>query len=128
MKLLPDTHILLWFATDAKELPREARRLLESDDHELFFSVASIWEVATKFALQRKDFTIDPEPLRLGLLQHGFQELDVQSKHAMALRTMPHVHRDPFDRMLVAQCLVEGLTLLTADRTLSKYAAPVRLV
>jgi PIN domain nuclease of toxin-antitoxin system len=124
--LLVDTHLLLWWAAMPEELPEAARSQLESADQPLVFSVASLWEVAIKASLARKGFQIDPTALRLGLLQEGFRELPIQAEHALAVRDLPWIHRDPFDRLLVAQAQREGLRLLTADRTLLGYGEVVQ--
>ena len=92
------------------------------------FSAASIWEVAIKNGLGRNDFQIDPGVLRRGLLDNGYLELPVSSAHAAAVVGLPPLHKDPFDRLLVAQSLVEGITLLTCDTQVADYPAPVRKI
>ena len=122
MKLLPDTHLLIWLAMDSPRLTEDAKTLLLDPANEIFFSAASVWEVAIKFTLGRSpEFTLPPEDLRNGMLLHGLRELRVSSEHAMAIRSLPSTHGDPFDRLLVAQAMIEGLTLLTGDATLSTY-------
>ncbi|MDE2005249.1 MAG: type II toxin-antitoxin system VapC family toxin [Rhodospirillales bacterium] len=128
MKLLLDTHVLLWAAGAPKRLPRAARALLEDDGNELLFSAASLWEIAIKQQLGREDFRADPRLLRRGLLDNLYVELPVTGAHAAALDLLPPLHKDPFDRMLIAQALVEGITLVTADAALTKYPGPIRLV
>jgi PIN domain nuclease of toxin-antitoxin system len=128
MRLLLDTHILLWGAIEPEKLSREASSLIESPDNEMVFSALSIWEIAIKTGLGRADFRIDASILRRGLFDNGYAELAVTGAHAAALGSLPLIHRDPFDRMLVAQAAVEGLTLLTSDRTVAKYPGPIRLV
>ena len=115
MKLLLDTQILLWAAADSERLPSEARQLIESDDNVLMFSAASIWEVAIKTGLARADFVVDAEKLRRGLGDNGYQELAVTARHAAAILELPPRYKDPFDRMLLAQCHVEGLRLVLAS-------------
>ena len=95
---------------------------------ELVYSAASIWEVAIKSGLGRADFTVDPRLLRRGLLENGYTEMPVTGSHAAAVDRLPPIHRDPFDRILVAQALVEGQTLLTADEVVARYRGPVRLI
>lgn len=126
MKLLLDTHILLWAAGEPAKLPDDARLLLQDTNNELLFSPISLWEVAIKRGLGRADFTVDPRVLRRGLLDNGYSELPITSQHAVAIDTLPPIHKDPFDRMLLAQSLVEGITLMTADPVLGRYSGPIR--
>ena len=128
MRILLDTHVLLWAAGVPERLTREARDLIENPETELVFSAASLWEVAIKHGLGRDDFRVDPHLLRRGLLENGYTELPVAGLHAVALGSLPRMHKDPFDRMLVAQAQVEGITLLTADPTVARYPGPIRLV
>jgi PIN domain nuclease of toxin-antitoxin system len=128
VKLLLDTHLLLWAASNADRLPAEARALMEAPRNELVFSAASIWEVVIKRGLGRDDFRVDPPLLRRRLLQNAYSELPVTSEHAVAVYGLPPIHRDPFDRILVAQATVEGMTLLTSDHVVAEYAGPVRRV
>ena len=102
--------------------------MLESAENELFFSAASLWEVAIKSSLGRRDFELDPHVLRRGLLDNGYREIPVTSEHAVAVANMPPIHKDPFDRILVAQAIIEGITLLTADEVLQQYSGPIRAV
>lgn len=126
MKLLLDTHLLLWAAGVPERLPDEARALLEDEDAAPFFSAASLWEVAIKNGLGRADFSVDPRVLRRGLLENGYVEMAVTGTHAVAVDLLPPIHKDPFDRLLIAQARVEGLTLLTADRIVARYPGPIR--
>lgn len=128
MAFLLDTHLLLWAALDPGRLSAKARRLLESRDELLSFSHASLWEVAIKASLGRPDFDVQPDRLRAALLNAGFQELRIEAKHIHRVATLPWVHRDPFDRLLVAQAIEEGLLLLTVDRGLKPYGRFVRVV
>jgi len=128
MKLLLDTHLLLWAAGMPEKLSAAARALLEADDAELFFSAASLWEIAIKRGLGRADFQVDARLLRRGLLDNGYSELPIGSEHAVAIDSLPPIHKDPFDRLLVAQATVEGIILLTADSLVAQYPGPVRLV
>jgi len=128
MKLLLDTHLLLWAAGDPAQLSAEARALLENPENELLFSAASLWEVALKHGLNREDFRVEPRLLRRGLIDNNYRELAVTSEHAVAIESLPPIHKDPFDRMLVAQSMVEGITLLTADPVVARYPGPVRRV
>ncbi|MDK1389108.1 type II toxin-antitoxin system VapC family toxin [Sinorhizobium sp. 8-89] len=128
MNILLDTHILLWVAGTPDRLPQEARALIESRENILFFSAASLWEIAIKRGLGRPDFEADPRLLRRGLLDNGYEELSVSSAHAVEIDQLPLIHKDPFDRILIAQSIVEGVTLLTADEIVGKYPGPIRLV
>ena len=128
MKLLLDTQLLLWIAVTPERLGDAARTLIEDRDNELVFSVVSIWETAIKAALGRSDFTANPRRIRQGLLERGYQELTVTGAHALAVGELPPIHRDPFDRLLVAQAYHEGLVLLTTDRVLADYPTNIRLV
>jgi len=128
MNLLLDTHVLLWAAAQPGRLSKAARRMLGSEQNRLFFSAVSLWEIAIKRTLGRKDFRVDPRQLRRGLLEHGYLELALTGEHAVAIDRLPDVHKDPFDRMLIAQAEAEGFVLLTADEELEAYGGPVRLV
>ncbi|MBY4947664.1 type II toxin-antitoxin system VapC family toxin [Cupriavidus respiraculi] len=128
MKLLLDTHLLLWAAGMPERLSAHARAIIEARDSELFFSVASLWEIAIKRRLERTDFQVEPRLLRRGLLDNGYSELPIASEHAVAIDSLPPLHRDPFDRLLVAQATVEGITLLTSDSLVAQYPGPLRLV
>jgi len=128
MKLLLDTHLLLWAAGSPEHLPIAARPLLEDPQNELLFSAASLWEIAIKRGLGRSDFQVDARVLRRGLLDNGYQELVISSEHAVFIDSLPPLHKDPFDRILVAQANVEGITLLTADALVAQYPGPVRQV
>ncbi len=128
MKLLLDTHLLLWLAATPKKLSKKARIFIENQENELFFSAASIWEIAIKQTLGRVDFIVDAHLLRRGLLDNGYNELPVLSDHAVAVNSLPDIHKDPFDRMLIAQATVEGFVLLTADVMVAKYPGPITQV
>ena len=128
MKLLLDTHLLLWAAGQPERLSKAARELIEADDNELLFSPASLWEVVIKRGLGREDFKADARLLRRGLLDNGYSELPIGSEHVVAIDALPPLHKDPFDRILLAQAIVEGITLLTTDATVARYPAPVRAV
>ncbi|NTU51941.1 MAG: type II toxin-antitoxin system VapC family toxin [Candidatus Aminicenantes bacterium] len=128
MRLLVDTHLLLWAAAKSRRLPREARRLLEDPTHEVLFSAASLWEIVIKAALRRPDFKVDVALLRPALIEMGFAELPVSGAHAERLASLRPAHKDPFDRMLVAQSLAEPLVLLTNDSLLADYGDVVKVV
>ncbi|MGA3055280.1 MAG: type II toxin-antitoxin system VapC family toxin [Candidatus Korobacteraceae bacterium] len=126
MKLLLDTHVLLWAAGEPARLSASARRLINDADNEPLFSVASLWEIAIKRGLGRKDFQVDARLLRRGLLDNGYSELPIMSAHVVAVEDLPAIHKDPFDRLLVAQATVEGITLLTLDLVVARYPGPIR--
>ncbi len=128
MKLLLDTHVLLWAAGEPGCLSADARALIDSVENDLFFSAVSIWEIAIKRRLGRRDFQVEPRVLRRALQDNGYEELPVVSEHAMAIETLPDIHKDPFDRLLAAQAFVEGITLLTSDATLARYGGPIRKI
>lgn len=126
MKLLLDTHLLLWAAVDPDRLSVVARTLIEAPENGLFFSAASLWEIAIKRGLDRADFQADPRLLRRSMLDNGYLELPITSEHAVLVESLPPIHKDPFDRILVAQATVEGIMLLTADAIVLKYPGPVK--
>ena len=128
MKFLLDTHLLLWAAGEPGRLSKQARTLIDNPDNELLFSAASLWEVTIKRGLGREDFQVDARLLRRGLLDNGYSELPIISDHVVATESLPPIHKDPFDRILVAQATVEGVTLLTIDSWVSQYPGPIRTV
>ena len=128
MKLLLDTHLLLWAAEDYDRLPKAAQTLLDDPAHTFFFSVVSIWEVVIKASRGKGAFILDPLDLYQGLLRNGYRELPVSAPQVLAVGALPPIHKDPFDRLLLAQAQVENLTLLTADALLARYPGPVHLV
>lgn len=129
MKLLLDTQNPLWAAGQPKRLSAaKARKLLSNPRNELLFSAASLWEIAINSSLGRKDFSVEPRLLRRGLLDSGYTELPVTSQHAVSIDALPPLHKDLFDRLLLAQALIEGVTLVTGDAQLARYRGPVRKV
>jgi PIN domain nuclease of toxin-antitoxin system len=128
VKLLLDTHLLLWVAGQPERLSTLATTLLADPRNELLFSAASLWEVAIKRGLGRADFRVEPRLLRRGLLDNGYRELPIAGEHAVAIDSLPPIHKDPFDRILVAQAMIEGITLLTSDPLVAQYPGPVRQV
>lgn len=124
MNLLLDTQILLWAAGQSGRLPARAAAAMNEADT-LTFSVASLWEITIKRGLNRPDFVVEPVVMRRNLLAVGYAELPILAAHAFEIRNLPAIHGDPFDRILLAQAAVEGLTLLTSDRTLARYPGPV---
>ena len=128
MKLLLDTQILLWAAGQPHRLSLAALEFLNDAHNELLFSAASLWEIAIKNMLGREDFRVEPRRLRRGLLDNGYAELPITGQHAVSIDGLPPLHKDPFDRLLLAQALCEGITLLTSDAQLARYPGPVRWV
>jgi PIN domain nuclease of toxin-antitoxin system len=128
MRLLLDTHLLVWAALEPDRLSAAARRVMKDAGNQLTFSAASFWEIAIKRGLGRSDFRVDPRLLRRGLLDNGYTELLIGSDHALAMDGLPPLHKDPFDRILIAQAMVEGITLLTADALIAQYPGPIRRV
>ncbi|WP_338911357.1 type II toxin-antitoxin system VapC family toxin [Mycetohabitans rhizoxinica] len=128
MKVLLDTHLILWAAADAPELPAAARALLDDPACTPLFSVASLWEIVIKRGLARADFQVEPRVLRRSLLDVGYEELPIVTAHALELEHLPPIHRDPFDRILIAQAAAEGVPLVTHDAMIAKYPSLIRLV
>jgi PIN domain nuclease of toxin-antitoxin system len=128
LNLLLDTHLLLWAASEPQRLTAKARTLLLDPANHLLFSAASLWEITIKNGLERSDFNVDPRRLWRMLVINGYRELPVTSEHTVAVNDLPHLHKDPFDRILVAQARVEGLTLLTGDKLVAKYGDGVKKV
>lgn len=128
MKFLLDTHVLLWATGRPEKLSRKSRALLGDPENSLIFSAVSLLEIVIKQGIGRDDFRVDARQLRRGLLDNGYSELAITSAHALALDDLPPLHRDPFDRMLLAQSRVEGITLLTADATVLRYPGPIQKV
>jgi PIN domain nuclease of toxin-antitoxin system len=128
MRVLLDTHVLLWALAEPRRLDAETRATIESGDTEMLFSAASIWEIAIKSSLGRAGFAFDPEEIARAALETGFIELAVRWNAAALVGQLPPLHRDPFDRVLVAQAIVEPATLYTADPQLLPYSELVRRV
>ncbi len=122
--ILADTHLLLWAASNSPRLPAKARTLILEAGEQRWFSAASIWEAAIK-RTRHKQFEVNVQALRSGLLDNGWRELVVNSEHGVAVLDLPPIHNDPFDRMLLAQAKVEGLTLLTSDKIVASYPGNV---
>ena len=126
MNFLLDTHILLWAAGQPEKLSRKTRSLLSDSRNSLLFSAVSLWEIVIKQTIGREDFDVDPRLLRRGLIDNGYNEIAITSTHALAVKDLSPLHRDPFDRMLLAQSRVEGLVLLTADAVVLRYPGLVQ--
>jgi PIN domain nuclease of toxin-antitoxin system len=128
VKYLLDTHLLLWAAGQPERLSTGARSMLENPSNQLLFSAASLWEVSIKNGLGRDDFSVNPRLLRRGLLDNGYVELPITSEHTVSLDNLPSIHKDPFDRLLIVQAMVEGVTLLTSDALVARYSGSIILV
>jgi PIN domain nuclease of toxin-antitoxin system len=128
VKALLDTHLLIWLAIGSDRISGRALEIVEDDSNDLFFSTASIWEIAIKAGLKRAKFIVDPRVLRRELLDNGYEELPIAGRHALAIIDLPRLHSDPFDRLLVAQATIEGLVLLTADELVGRYPGPIMKV
>lgn len=128
MRLLLDTQVLLWTLADPRRLDRETRATIESGDTEVLFSAASIWEIAIKASLRRDDFAFDPAEIAQAALDTGFSELAVRVNAAALVARLPFLHRDPFDRLLIAQAMAEPVTLYTTDAQLVPYSDLVRRI
>ncbi|MGA9068887.1 MAG: type II toxin-antitoxin system VapC family toxin [Terracidiphilus sp.] len=128
MKFLLDTQLIVWTFYDQKRMPLQARILMEPRENVLLFSTASLWEIAIKRGQGKKDFQFDPRILRRALLDGGYIELPVLGPHSVEVDILPPIHKDPFDRLLIAQAMVEGITLLTADDKIAQYPGPIRKV
>lgn len=127
MKILLDTHILIWLIGASDRLPSTARETIEDVDNELFFSAASLWELSIKQSTGRARLELPPELLHRQLLDSGFHEVPVTATHGLAVCGLEPIHKDPFDRILIAQALSEGMLLLTSDETIARYKGPIRL-
>lgn len=128
MKLLLDTQLVLWAASAPARLSPEAFSLLNDPGNELVVSVVSFWEIVIKRGSGRNDFQVDPSRLRRGLRDNGWIELALTGDHALGAERLPPLHRDPFDRMLIAQSSVEEIMLLTADELVAGYSGSIRRV
>ncbi|MBS3965503.1 MAG: type II toxin-antitoxin system VapC family toxin [Methylomonas sp.] len=128
MDIVLDTHILLWAMGDTGRLPNWALEAIESTDNRIFYSVASIWEIAIKMKVGKLQLTCQPLEIAGGALATGFLELPIYASHAAKVLDLPLYHRDPFDRLLVAQAILSNAQLLTADTALKPYSSLVRII
>ena len=127
-RFLVDTQLLLWNVYGSRKLPARVARLFRDGRHEFYYSAASLWEIAIKSGLGRADFVVEVDEIREALDENGFQELPIAGAHAVAVATLPAIHGDPFDRMLVAQALVEPMAFITADSRLAAYPGAIEVV
>jgi PIN domain nuclease of toxin-antitoxin system len=128
MRLLLDTQLLIWATARSARVPETARAMILDEGNMLTFSPISIWEVAIKTSLGKDDFQVDPAVLRRALLDAGYEETPVTGEHAVAVQALPTIHKDPFDRMLIAQAIIDGAMLLSTDGSMARYGSPVRRV
>lgn len=128
MNYLLDTHVLLWAAAHPEKISPSVRVQLEDPQNRLYFSAASIWEIAIKHDLNREDFKIDVMQFRQALLENEYEELPISSDHAVFTRALANHHKDPFDRILIAQAWVEDITLITADERVAQYIGPIQKI
>jgi PIN domain nuclease of toxin-antitoxin system len=126
MRILLDTHMLIWASTN--NLPKKAVQYIADRNNTLLFSPVSIWEVAIKRGNKRENIIVDPQTLYNGLIGARYYELPIAAQHALQIPSLPPIHKDPFDRILLAQAMAEGISLLTADQELSKYPGSVIFV
>ena len=128
MRFLLDTQLVVWLPAGDPRVSHTTRSLLKNAEHEFLFSTVSLWELAIKRGIGKLDKRIDLKELRSSMLTRGYSELPVLGSHALAVEALPLLHKDPFDRILIAQATVEGITLLTADKQIARYPGPVRKV
>lgn len=128
MRLLLDTHVLLWALGAPERLGTALRAAIQNPDNDIMFSAVSIWEIAIKSALRKDDFQVEPAEIVAAALESGFMELPVRSSAAVQVAKLPAHHRDPFDRLLIAQAIVEPATLYTADTQLEIYSELVHRI
>ncbi|HEY1809878.1 MAG TPA: type II toxin-antitoxin system VapC family toxin [Acidobacteriaceae bacterium] len=124
MNYLLDTHVLLWTLADPDKVPGPMRRIIEDTRNRVWFSAASIWEIAIKHSLSKGDFPLEPTTIWKAARETGFEELGVSAEHAVGVDTLPWLHRDPFDRLLVAQARAAGMKLLSLDNDVNAYFSP----
>jgi len=125
LNFLLDTQIILWAASEPEKLTAKMQSLITDADNQLFFSPANLWEISIKKNLGRQDFQVNARQLWRQLLLNGYQELPISSEHTIAIDSLPNLHKDPFDRILIAQAKVEKFHLLSADKIVIQYGSPV---
>jgi PIN domain nuclease of toxin-antitoxin system len=128
MRFLFDTQVAIWTLFNDRRLSPAAREIVINPGNKFVFSVCNIWEIAIKRGLRSPDFQHNPREIRQYLLRNGCEELPIQSRHVVEVDSLPPIHKDPFDRILIAQAMVEGITLLTADAVIAQYPGPIRKV
>lgn len=128
MRLLLDTHVALWAITDDRRLPRAARALIASSENSIHVSAVTVWEIALEHARYPADMPVSGGDALRWFRESGYPMLDVTPDHAAHLESLPRLHADPFDRMLVAQALVEPLRLMTRDADVARYGEMIMLI
>ncbi len=128
MKILLDTNILIWVTASPEKVPENILHQIQDTKNTIFFSAASIWEIAIKHTFGKPDFFFNPLIIHQALVENNYTELPITSNHAIAIQHLQKIHKDPFDRMLIAQAIAENMLLMTADQTIVKYPAPVLFV
>lgn len=128
MNYLLDTHVLLWAIQNHPKLSKKAKDIILNPDNELWFSTASIWEIAIKYSAQKPNGFIDPTYFYQILKRNQYKELPIYSNHATAVKSLPFFHKDPFDRMLIAQSHCENLMLMTVDEKIAQYDGQIIMV
>ncbi len=128
MRVLLDTHLLIWLSAASDRLPKIVRQTVENSDNKLFFSAASIWELSIKESTGKARLELPPALLHRQLLANDFQEISVTAVHGLGVLSLTPIHKDPFDRILIAQAIAENMVLMTSDETIARYEGPIRLV
>ncbi|MBW6423354.1 type II toxin-antitoxin system VapC family toxin [Rhizobium sp. XQZ8] len=128
MRILLDSHLLIWLVGASDRLPSEARTMIENPENVVFFSSASIWELSIKHSTGRARLALHPQVLYEQLVKHEFNEIQVTAAHGLLVASLEAIHKDPFDRILIAQSIAEGMLLLTSDETIGQYNGPIRLM
>lgn len=118
---LLDTHILLWLEYNVKKIPNDVINLLENPEIAVYFSIASLWEIAIKINLNKRDFDVHLTSLYDAMVKNGFEEIAIRKPHLDIVSQLPIQHKDPFDRLLIAQAMSENLTLITHDEKIWQY-------
>ena len=121
MRVLLDTHVLLWALTDDRRLPERAREIIADTDNLVYVSAACLWEIAIKHGLGKGSMPVAPQPALTWCLEAGYRTLAITAAHAVAVHALPALHRDPFDRIMVAQALYEPMRLITHDEHVARY-------
>lgn len=126
MRCLLDTHVFLWWVNEDRRLPEHVRSVIEDNENDIYFSAVSAWEIAIKAHLGRIELKVDPQLFITNQLEaNRFRQLSIDIRHALGVFALPPVHRDPFDRLLVAQAIIENLVVLSQDSFIKQYDVPV---
>jgi len=124
MRYLIDTHVIIWLAKDSFELPKRIKALIEHPENDIFICSASLWEIAIKINLGKLDLKLPLDKLLYDIKIYGFNVLQVEDNYLSKLLELPYIHKDPFDRLLIATALVEDLVIITTDENIQKYDVP----